>query len=92
MDDKAKECRLIRFEGDSIYVVVDSDQKKLRLRNMIFVESQTSWNEAVEPPIEFLGQTAEATDDNNDPDEKEETPGRRTRSEVWGMDPTRQSE
>src|SRR5882724_6426721 len=92
LDDKAKECRLIGFEGDSIYVVVDSDRKKLRSRNVIFVESQSSRNEAVEPPIEFPSQTAEATDDNNNkPDEKEETPGRRTRSEVWGTDPTRRS-
>src|SRR5882724_899492 len=30
LDDKALECRLIGFEGDSIYVVVDSNMKKLR--------------------------------------------------------------
>ena len=73
MDDKAKECRLIGFEGDSIYIVVDSDWRKLRSRNVILVENQTSRNEAVEPPIEFPGQTAEVTDDNNDPDERRNT-------------------
>src|SRR5882724_6186050 len=35
LDDKAKECRLIGYEGDSIYIVVDPNRKKLR-RNVIF--------------------------------------------------------
>jgi len=92
LDDKAKECQLIRFKGDSIYIVINLDQKKLGLRNVIFIESQTSWNEAVEPPIEFLRQTAEVIDDNNDLDEKDKVPGQWTRSEVWDMDPMRWSE
>jgi len=29
-DDKAKECHLIGYEVDSIYVMVDADKKKLR--------------------------------------------------------------
>jgi len=29
LDDKAKECRLAGYEGDSIYVVVDASKKKL---------------------------------------------------------------
>ena len=38
LDDKAKECRLLGYEGDSIYVVVDADKKKQRSHNIIFVE------------------------------------------------------
>ena len=38
LDDKAKECRLIGFESDSIYVVVDQERKKQRSRNAIFIE------------------------------------------------------
>ena len=37
-DDKARECHLIGFEGESIYIVVDADRKKLRSRNVIFME------------------------------------------------------
>ena len=37
-DDKARECHLIGFEGESIYIVVDADRKKLRCHNIIFVE------------------------------------------------------
>src|SRR5882724_3622643 len=29
LDDKAKECQFIGYEGDSIYMVVDMSQKKL---------------------------------------------------------------
>jgi len=39
LDDKALECRLIGFEGDSIYMVVNSNKKKLQSCNVIFVES-----------------------------------------------------
>ena len=38
LDEKAKECRLIGFEGDSIYIVVDQERKKQRSRNVIFIE------------------------------------------------------
>ena len=37
-DDKARECHLIGFEGESIYIVVDADRKKLRSCNVIFME------------------------------------------------------
>jgi len=60
LDDKARECRLIRFEGDSIYVVVDLAQKKLQSCNVIFMEDQSNWNNAAESPIEFLSQTTQA--------------------------------
>src|SRR5882724_5810754 len=30
LDDKARECRLIGFKGESIYVVVDVEKRKLR--------------------------------------------------------------
>ena len=33
-----RSCRLIGFEGDSIYVVVDKERKKLRSCNVIFSE------------------------------------------------------
>jgi len=42
LDDKALECHLIGFEGDSIYVVVDSDKKKLRSHNVIFMEGKAN--------------------------------------------------
>ena len=38
LDDKAKECRLLGYEGDSIYVMVDADKKKQQSHNVIFVE------------------------------------------------------
>ncbi len=38
LDDKARECRLLGFEGESIYVIVDADKWRLRSRNVIFME------------------------------------------------------
>ena len=38
LDDKAIECHLIRFEGDSIYLVVDPNKKRMRSCNVIFME------------------------------------------------------
>jgi len=38
LDDKAKECCLIGYEGNSICVVVDMDKKKLWSSNVIFLE------------------------------------------------------
>jgi len=35
---KALKCHLIGFEGDSIYVVVDPNKKRLQSRNVIFIE------------------------------------------------------
>ena len=46
LEDKAKECRLLGFEGDSLYVVVDADRKKLRSRNVIFMEGKGNRNDA----------------------------------------------
>jgi len=40
LDNKAKECRLIGFEGDSIYIVVDVNKKRLQSRNVIFMEGR----------------------------------------------------
>ena len=40
LDDKVMECRLIGYEGDSIYTVVDKEHKRHCTRNVIFVESQ----------------------------------------------------
>ena len=37
LDDKAKEGRLIGFEGESIYIILDKDRKRQRSRNVIFV-------------------------------------------------------
>ena len=42
IDDKAKECQLISYEGDSIYVMVDVDKKKLRSHNVIFLEGNAN--------------------------------------------------
>src|SRR5882724_4593214 len=36
LDDKEKECRLIGYEGDLIYLIVDNNRKKLRSHNVIF--------------------------------------------------------
>ena len=44
LDDKAKECCLIVFDGDSIYAVVDSDRKTHRSQNMIFMEDRAHWS------------------------------------------------
>src|SRR5882724_6673732 len=41
-DDKALECRLLGYEGDSIYVVVDLDKKKLWSQNVIFLEGRAN--------------------------------------------------
>jgi len=48
-DDKALECHLIGFEGDSIYAVVDSDKKKLWPCNIIFMEGKVNRQGANEP-------------------------------------------
>jgi len=38
LDDKVKECCLISYKGDSIYIVVDMDKKRLQSHNVIFLE------------------------------------------------------
>ena len=42
LDEKALECHLVGFEGNSIYVVVDSDKRKLQSRNVIFMEGKAN--------------------------------------------------
>jgi len=54
LDDKARECRLISFEGESIYVVVDTDRKKLRSHNAIFMEGNGKRSNQSEPPFPGL--------------------------------------
>ena len=92
LDDKAKECRLIGFEGDSIYVVVDMDRKKLRTRNAIFVEGKAARNGNTGSSLEFPSQPANFNEENTGTSDESEEQRRRTRSEVWGTDPTRRSE
>ena len=49
LDAKAKECRLIRYEGDSIYVVVDVSKKKLHSHNVIFIEGTGTHTDSTKP-------------------------------------------
>jgi len=66
LDDKAKECRLIGYKGDSIYVVVDADKKRLCSHNMIFIEgTATRSNSTRSIPMEFQNQEVETSEDNN---------------------------
>jgi len=59
-DDKVKECHLIKFEGDSLYVVVDAGKKKLCSHNVIFIEGPSKRGDSDEPSvIEFLKQVLE---------------------------------
>ena len=89
LDDKAKECQLIGYDRDSIYVVIDSNRKKSCSCNVIFMESQTSRNDNTESHLEFPSQTSETNDTKNThTDAKDGAPRQRTRSEVWGTDPT----
>src|SRR5882724_1144117 len=103
LDDKALECRLIGYKGDSIYVVVDSDKKRLQSRNVIFMEGRANRRNKDEPAsIVFLvsesttGQVPahmrsayikEVTEHTSNDPKR-----RRTRSEVWGTDPIRRSD
>ena len=75
-----------------IYVIIDTNWKKLRSHNMIFMENQTMRRDNLSP-IEFLSHNTETSNNNNTHmDAKDEAPRRRTKSEVWGTDPTRRSE
>src|SRR5882724_2631495 len=66
LDDKAKECQLIRYEGDSIYVVVDADKKRLCSCNVIFREgTATRSNSTRSTPMEFQNQEVKTSEDNN---------------------------
>jgi len=96
LDDKAKECRLIGFEGDSIYMVVDADRKRLCSCNVIFIEGQAACDKSAgSTPMEFQSQDTEAARDDDKGTHsisEDNTSKQRTRSEVWGTDPTRRSE
>src|SRR5882672_5406239 len=104
LDDKASECRLIGFEGDSIYLVVNSNRKRMRSRNVIFMEgtANRSSNEDqsspdfLRPEHAYAGQESrqnESASIEEMPDYTgEESKRRRTKSEVWGTDPSRRSE
>ena len=63
LDDKAKECWLIGFEGDSIYVVVDQERRGQRSRNVIFVEGIGHRSNGGET-VEFSNQDDNKKEDN----------------------------
>src|SRR5467141_1318368 len=76
--------------------IVDVDRKKLRSCNVIFMEGQEAHDEGTRSTsMEFETQDTETAED-NDKDAhstgEDESSKRRTRSEVWGTDPTRRSE
>jgi len=54
LDDKAKEFQLIGFKGDSIYIVVDVNKKKLQSHNVIFMEGTENRYNKNGPPWSFL--------------------------------------
>ena len=82
LDDNAWECHLIGFKGDSIYIIVDADKKKLRFQNIIFVAGTGNrHNKNGPPPLEL------ATVKHIPNVESEETWKKRTRSKVWGTNP-----
>ena len=89
LDDKAKECWLIGFEGDSIYMVVDQEWRRQRSQNMIFIEGIGHRGNGGET-VEFSNQDDNKKEDNQG--HEDETKTRRTRSEVWGTEPSRRSE
>ena len=102
LDDKARKCCLIGFEGESIYMVVDADKRKLRSHNIIFMEGNGKRSNQSEPSFPGLsdGTTAhieDVTDNIRSEVEAENVVSsdtsnagkRRTRSEVWGTDPMR---
>ena len=89
LNDKAKECQLIDFKGDSIYVVVDQERKKQRSQNVIFIEG-TSHQSNEGKTLEFSNQENEKENDSQGHEEEVKT--RRTRSKVWGTEPSRRSE
>ena len=64
LDDKAKECHFMGFEGESIQVVMDADRKKLCSHNVIFMEGQVSHSDGTGPmTMEFQSQDTEAAKD-----------------------------
>ena len=65
LNDKVKECHLIGFEGDSIYIVVDQERKKQRSRNMIFIEGMGHRSNEGKM-VEFSNQEDKNEDDNQE--------------------------
>src|SRR5882724_4375158 len=74
LGNKAKECPLIRYKGDSIYVIVDNNWKKLSSHNVIFMENQMTRRDN-RLSIEFSSQNTETSNDSNTHmDAKDKTP------------------
>jgi len=64
LHNKAKECRLIRYERESIYVVVDVSKKKLCSHYVIFIEGTATCTDSMEPKsMEFQSQETETNED-----------------------------
>ena len=66
----------------------------MRTHNTIFIESQIVWQDNLDSPVEFPNQATNPSiiDDNEAHTiDKEEITICRSRSEVWGTDPTRRS-
>ena len=76
LDNKARECRLISFEGDSIYMVVNPSRKKLRSCNVIFTKDQSNQNAKEGSPIEFPSQVTETSDEKDTHTEDQEDTSR----------------
>ena len=80
---------MIGFEGDSIYMVVDQEWRRQRSQNMIFIEGIGHRGNGGET-VEFSNQDDNKKEDNQG--HEDETKTRRTRSEVWGTEPSRRLE
>src|SRR5882724_8824589 len=76
LDDKARECRLIGFESNSIYIVFDQTWKKLRSSDVIFIEDQSNQRDKTDSPLEFSSQAAEVTNEKDTHIENEEDTNR----------------
>ena len=86
---------MLGYEGDSIYIVVNADQKKQWSCNVIFVEGIAHCRikdapSTLEFPKQESAHIKEVTEAEAESEvEAIESRRRRTRSEVWGTDPTR---
>ena len=72
LNDKVKECHLIGFEGDSIYIVVDQERKKQRSRNAIFIEGMGHRSNEGKM-VEFSNQEDKNEDNNQEHESKAKT-------------------
>src|SRR6266481_5957855 len=54
LDDKARECHLISFEGESIYMVVNTDKRKLQSHDIIFMEGNGKQSNRSKPSFPGL--------------------------------------